>query len=64
MIDEFLHKRIKVDFVEPNQAITASIWDFQPFKKDWLFTHKKLIQVDCFMRRRRKELCMEDGKIG
>lgn len=63
VINELIHKRMNMDFVESGNATTASSIDFQSFSQDWPFVYEKLMEVDGFMKKRRRGLCLQDGKI-
>jgi hypothetical protein len=63
VINKFIHKRTNMDFIESGKATAASRTDFQSFKQDWPFVYEKLMEVDGFMRKRRRGLCLQGGEI-
>ena len=64
MINEFIHKRMNVNFLESGKVKTVSGTNFQLFEHDWPFIYEKLTEVDRFMRnQRRMSFCLQDGKV-
>jgi hypothetical protein len=64
LIDEFIRKRTnsKVEMRGKTIAVPHQE-DFRAFEKDWPDIHQKLLQIEAFSRRRKKECCLKDGKI-
>jgi hypothetical protein len=64
LIDEFIHKRTNTKVEMRAKMITVPHQeDFRAFEKDWAVIHQKLLQIEAFSRRRKREFCLKNGKM-
>jgi len=61
-IDKFIHKRVNINLVESVKVPTSARGEFQSFQQD-LPIYEKLMEIDGFMKKRQKGLCLQDGKV-